>query len=294
MRELERDSSPDTPPCTRSGRAVAPERYATAGRRRAANPGGGRPAIVGRGRLAIVGRGRLGTALAGALRSSQAGELEVAGPLGRDRQARAAVASADAVLLCVPDAEIATAAAAIARGPLVGHCSGATALDVLAPHERLLLHPLMTVTPQGADFAGAGAAVAGSSARALAWAQRLAWALEMTPVRVDEADRPAYHAAASVASNFLVTLEAMAERLAASAGVSRQLLVPLVRATVDNWAQLGAARALTGPVARGDELTVARQREAVARRTPELLNLFDALVQATRELAASDRSAPPA
>jgi predicted short-subunit dehydrogenase-like oxidoreductase (DUF2520 family) len=86
----------------------------------------------------------------------------------------------------------------------------------------------------------------------------------------------------------------MAERLAASAGVSRQLLVPLVRATVDNWAQLGAARALTGPVARGDELTVARQREAVARRTPELLNLFDALVQATRELAASDRSAPPA
>jgi predicted short-subunit dehydrogenase-like oxidoreductase (DUF2520 family) len=176
----------------------------------------------------------------------------------------------------------------------VGHCSGATALDVLAPHERFLLHPLMTVTSQGADFAGAGAAVAGSSARALAWAQRLAGALELTAVRVEEADRPAYHAAASVASNFLVTLEAMAERLAASAGVSRELLVPLVRATVDNWAQLGAARALTGPVARGDELTVARQREAVARRTPELLNLFDALVQATRELAASDRSAPPA
>jgi predicted short-subunit dehydrogenase-like oxidoreductase (DUF2520 family) len=103
---------------------------------------------------------------------------------------------------------------------------------------------------------------------------------------VAEDDRPAYHAAASIASNFLVTLEAMAERLAATTGVGRELLVPLVRATVDNWAALGPARALTGPVARGDELTVARQRAAVAQRTPELLEAFDALVRATRALAA--------
>jgi hypothetical protein len=36
---------------------------------------------------------------------------------------------------------------------------------------------------------------------------------------------------------------------------------------------------------RGDEQTVARQRQAVAERTPELLDLFDALVAATRRLA---------
>ena len=44
--------------------------------------------------------------------------------------------------------------------------------------------------------------------------------------------------------------------------------------------------ALTGPIARGDEATVARQRAAVAERTPELLALFDALAAATRDLAA--------
>ncbi len=55
--------------------------------------------------------------------------------------------------------------------------------------------------------------------------------------------------------------------------------MPLVRATVENWARLGAERALTGPVARGDDATVARQRAAVAERTPELLPLFDALVK---------------
>ena len=75
----------------------------------------------------------------------------------------------------------------------------------------------------------------------------------MRPMRVAPEDRAAYHAAASIASNFLVTLEAAAERLAATAGVDRAALAPLVRAAVETWAELGAERALTGPIARGDE-----------------------------------------
>jgi predicted short-subunit dehydrogenase-like oxidoreductase (DUF2520 family) len=237
-------------------------------------------------RLAIVGRGRMGFALAEAL--SGAG-YEVDGPRGRGADG----AGADAVLLCVPDREIADAAARIAPGPLVGHCSGATGLDVLASREAFSLHPLMTVTAEGADFVGAGAAVAGSTPRALALAEELARALHMRPVEVREADRAAYHTAASIASNFLVTLEAAAERVAGSVGVDRALLVPLVRATVENWARLGSARALTGPVARGDEATIDRQRRALVAAAPELLGLFDALVEATRALAAH-REAQPA
>jgi predicted short-subunit dehydrogenase-like oxidoreductase (DUF2520 family) len=61
--------------------------------------------------------------------------------------------------------------------------------------------------------------------------------------------------------------------------------VPLVRAAVENWATLGGHDALTGPIARGDEATVARQRAAVADRTPEILELFDAMVVRTRALA---------
>jgi len=102
---------------------------------------------------------------------------------------------------------------------------------------------------------------------------------------VADDDRAAYHAAASIASNFLVTIEAAAERVAATAGVPRAALVPLVRAAVENWAALGADEALTGPIARGDEAVVARQRMAVAARAPELIDLFDALAGATRDLA---------
>src|SRR5919197_5637943 len=221
--------------------------------------------------IAIVGGGRLGRALAGALSAT--------GPFGRGHDG----AGADVFLLCVPDGEIAAAAARVAPGPLVGHCSGATGLDVLAPHEAFSLHPLMTVTRAGADFRGAGAAVAGSSARALAFARRLAARLGMRPFEVAAEDRVAYHAGAAMASNFLIALETAAERVA---GIDRALLVPLVRASVETWAAEGAA-ALTGPIARGDEATVARHREAIAERAPDLLALYDVLADATREVAAA-------
>jgi predicted short-subunit dehydrogenase-like oxidoreductase (DUF2520 family) len=142
----------------------------------------------------------------------------------------------------------------------------------------------MTVTHAGATFAGAGAAVAGSTPRALETAHALANQLGMTAAEIRDEDRAAYHAAASIAANFLVTLEGAAEQLLHTAGADREILVPLVRAAVDNWARLGAADALTGPIARGDDETVARQRAAVQERTPDLLPVFDALVARTREL----------
>jgi predicted short-subunit dehydrogenase-like oxidoreductase (DUF2520 family) len=243
----------------------------------------------GRGRastVAIVGRGRMGPALAGAL--GAAGH-SVAGPLGRGADGD----GADVVLLCVPDGEIAAAARAVAPhdGLLVGHCSGATGLDALAPHEAFGLHPLMTVTHDGATFAGAGAAVAGTTDRAEATARDLAETLGMRPFPIADTDRAAYHAAASIAANFVTTLTAAAERLAATTGVPREALAPLVRAAVDNWAELGGRAALTGPIVRGDEAVVARQRAAIGERTPELLDLFDALAAATRALAATEVAA---
>lgn len=239
--------------------------------------------------LAVVGAGRMGRAVTAALPGA-------AGPFGRgfDGTDTAGVPY-DAVLLCVPDREIAAAAACIRWGPYVGHCSGIAGLDVLAPHRAFSLHPLMTVSGDEAPspFHGAACAIAGTTTDAHDVAAALAHRLGMTPTTVADGDRAVYHAAASVAANFLVTVEAAAERLAGHAGVGRASLVPLVRAAVDNWAAHGAERALTGPIARGDEDTVRRQRAAVAIREPGLLPLFDALAGATHELAGS-RPSPTA
>jgi predicted short-subunit dehydrogenase-like oxidoreductase (DUF2520 family) len=228
--------------------------------------------------IAIVGRGRMGTALAAALRESGA---EVRGPLGRGETASGAAL----VLLCVPDREIAAASALVDSGALVGHVSASAPLELLAPHERFSLHPLLSVVGAGAQFAGAYCAIDGSSPAALEAARSLAGMLGMHVKVVPPEQRALYHAAASVASNFLITLEGAAERLASLAGLEREALVPLVRASVDNWARQGARAALTGPIARGDVATAARQREAVADSAPELLPLGDALAAATRELA---------
>src|SRR4051812_12438317 len=119
-------------------------------------------------RVGVVGAGRLGSALAPAL--AEAG-LRVAGPLGRDETPE----RCDAVLLCVPDAEIPAAAAAVAgAAPLMGHTSGATPLAALEPAGGAAfgLHPLQTFAPgDGAEaFRGAGCAVAGCTPAALAFA----------------------------------------------------------------------------------------------------------------------------
>lgn len=240
--------------------------------------------VAGRTQCAVVGGGRLGTALAAALRGSG---RSVSGPHGRG----ADVADADVVVLCVPDAAIpgaARAARASAPVALLVHCSGATGLAALgADGPRGSLHPLVGVPagtgPEG--LAGAPCAVAGSGDAELALLRELAGSIGMRPFAVADEDRAAYHAAASMAANFLVTLEGAAERLAGTAGVGRERLVPLVRGAVEHWAASGAREALTGPVARGDVGTVVAQRRAVAGRTPELLGLFDALVPTTARTA---------
>lgn len=232
---------------------------------------------------AVVGRGRLGRVTARALTAVGVQVLVHAGRAS-------SIERADVVLLCVPDAEIAGVAARLRdTGGLVGHMSGATRLD--AVDVDFGMHPLQSfVGTEGPEaFHGVGCAVAGRSPAALAVAEELASRLGAHPFALEDEQRAAYHAAASIASNFTVTLLAAAEQVAASAGLdrseARRVLAPLVRTTVENWAEYGPETALTGPVARGDLATVTRQRDAIAAGTPELLALFDALRAATRDLA---------
>ena len=233
------------------------------------------------GRVAIVGRGRVGFALAAGLRGAG---VDVDEPLGRGADGE----GADVVILCVPDREIAAAAKCLTGRPVVGHCSASTPLTVLEPYERFLLHPLLSIVRPDVRLAGATCAVDGDTPHARDVAMTLCRKLGMRPVHVPEEHRALYHAAASLASNYLVTIEAAAAQLAAVAGIDRAALLPLVRGTVESWSALGE-HALTGPLARGDEETVQAQRNAVAAAAPELLPLWDALVNATHALATKAR-----
>jgi predicted short-subunit dehydrogenase-like oxidoreductase (DUF2520 family) len=182
------------------------------------------------------------------------------------------------VLLCVPDGSIAEVAAALEEGPWVAHVSGATPLSALDPHRRRFsLHPLQTFThargPEQLD--GAWAAVTAESEEARVAGFWLAETLGLEPFELADDARPLYHAGAAIASNYLVTLHAVASELFRAAGAPPEALVPLMRRTIDNGFEL------TGPIERGDWETVAAHRRAIRAARPELEPLYDMLAEAT-------------
>src|SRR4051812_43101550 len=242
--------------------------------------------------IVVVGRGRVGRSLASAAAAAGLDFRLVAAA-----DAAAECAGADAALLCVPDEAIAATAEAVgtsgSRPALLGHTSGATTLDALGAGGRFSLHPLQTFADTATAVAGTPSAIAGSDAAALAFARALAAELGMRPFEVPEDRRAAYHAAACIASNFLVALEESAVEAMTRAGIEdgRELLAPLVLRTAANWAERGP-EALTGPIARGDAATVERHRAALAELAPELLPAYDALAERTQAVAGPTASVP--
>ncbi len=227
----------------------------------------------------IIGRGRAGQSLAVALEGA-GWDVDV---LDRRADLAPAARGCPLLLIATPDAAVAEVAAAVQPigDTVVAHLAGALGLDVLAPHaRRASLHPLVAMPDPdtgGRRLRGAWFAVAGDSR-----VSDVVDALGGRSVEVAADRRSSYHAAAVVASNHLVALLGQAERIAADAGVPFEALLDLVRATVDNVAELGPAAALTGPVARGDWQTVVAHLEALA---PDERVAYDVLANEARKLA---------
>jgi len=197
------------------------------------------------------------------------------------------LAAANIIILAVPDDAIARLATALARRPaikanqVVLHLSGLlghTALAALSPTGAALgsLHPLQTlVEPERAPehLRGAWAAVEGMP-QAVAAAERLARDIGLRPFGVRAEDKARYHAGAVFASNYFVVVEAIAQDLLCSIGLSEAdawtALAPLVAGTLDNLRRQDPRRALTGPVARGDAETVTRHLAVLAGEDREL------------------------
>jgi predicted short-subunit dehydrogenase-like oxidoreductase (DUF2520 family) len=211
--------------------------------------------------------------------------------MGRGDDPARAAHGVDLLVIATPDAEIGAVAASVDPGPaVVAHLSGSLGLDPLGSHaRRAALHPLVALPDAeiGARRLTGGAwfAVAGDPLGARVVVESLVGDLGGRSFVVDDAHRAAYHAAAVIASNHLVALLAQAERVAATAGVPLEAYLDLVRATIDNVAELGAAAALTGPVARGDWATVERHRAAIGE---DELAGYDAMVALARRLVAGD------
>ena len=228
----------------------------------------------------IIGPGRAGTSLALAL--TNAG-CDVAPMLGRGDDLSAAAHSVGVLVIATPDAAIPDAAAAVEPDPatVVVHLAGSLGLDVLEPHpRRAAMHPLVALpNPDiGAKrLVGAWFAVTGDR-----FVRTLVDAMYGRAINVADEHRAAYHAAASIAANHLVALMGQVQRVGTVAGVPFEAYLDLARAALDNVADLGPVDALTGPVARGDEVTVQRHLDALP---DDERPAYEALADAARRLA---------
>lgn len=293
---------------------TAPAEGALSGRGRLGDRASvGYPAPV---KIAIIGAGVLGTSLGILLR--RAGHEIVAVSSRTLRSSRAAVAAigggavvsdpgtaalgADLVVLAVPDRAIpmvaiqVAAGGALRRGAVVAHLSGALPAGVLAGVRAAggslgSMHPLQSfadVETAVTTLPGSYVFVEGDD-EAVAVLHALASSIDAKPVPVSSASKSLYHAAASVASNYLVTIADFAADLMGKAGVPADLalkaLLPLMTGTLRNLATVGLPDALTGPIARGDVGTVRQHLEALRAAPGDLVRLYAALGRKTVEVA---------
>ena len=214
------------------------------------------------------------------------------------------LAAADLFLLSVPDDRIAECAEQLAQSDcldtdsIVFHCSGAlpsTALQTAAAAGARVasIHPIRSFADAdlvSANFGGTFCGMEGDAA-ALAVLAPMFQAIGATLLPTQPESKTLYHAAAVFASNYLVSLLAVAQQAYIASGIpaadALSLLGPLVRETVDNCLRIGPAAALTGPIARGDQVTVARQHQVVQEWDAAYGNLYQQLADATQRLAAT-------
>jgi predicted short-subunit dehydrogenase-like oxidoreductase (DUF2520 family) len=260
--------------------------------------------------ILVLGRGRLGRSLTGAL--AVAGVPARLLP-GRDWEESLQVVLESPgclVVLAVPDqfivglaerlAERLADGPGLAPGASFVHLSGALGLGALQPlgatRRRVgCFHPLQPFPAvRGPEaFHGCVCSLDASHAELYTELEALARALGAVPRRLTEQWRPLYHAAAVMASSYLVVLAAQAGEMLQAAGWSRpdalQALLPLMRGTLDNLGVEGLPGGLSGPMRRGDAATVARHIEAI-ESTPAMMaetaKIYRLLGQAAIGLAA--------
>ncbi len=257
-------------------------------------------------RIAFVGCGAAGRALAvawqrkghaiGAIhaRRSAAEAVRVIGagvpdgPLG----------DADAVVFATPDDAIAAVAAKhrLAARQVALHLSGAHPSTLLDPTgaRTASLHPLCAFADLETALAALPRAFCFVEGEAADVAEKLARDLTPRVARLETGKKILYHAGAAIASNYTVTLLAIARDLFAEAGVREgtalEALLELVRGSLDSVAKVGIPKGLTGPAARGDVELVLRHVEALEG---PVRGLYLALLEATLPVARAKGALTP-
>ena len=221
-----------------------------------------------------------------------------------------AAATCELIFITTPDTCIAPVCDQIAadggcnENSVVFHLSGALSSEILASAQKVgaqtgSLHPLQAFAPyepgHASPFTGINMSVEGTFGAA-ALGHKIAAALQARAFTIPTDAKILYHAAAVVASNYLVTLEHVALTLLAQTGLDQarayEILAPLIQGTLGNIASKGSVDALTGPVVRGDAAVIARHLADIDKKMPQFSGVYRLLGQHTLDIARMRKDFP--
>jgi predicted short-subunit dehydrogenase-like oxidoreductase (DUF2520 family) len=204
----------------------------------------------------------------------------------------------DFIFVTTPDSAILPVVSALRwrSGQSVVHCSGADSREALRSAEESGtrtggFHPLQTFASVEYAIAGFPGTTFGLEADGdlLVTLKQMAEDLDGCWVVLKAEDKVLYHASAVMTSNYLVTLVKSATDLWARFGVPREeairALLPLLQGTLNNIANIGLPGCLTGPISRGDAGTVYKHLAALEKDAPEVLSTYQELGLQTIPLA---------
>ena len=255
-------------------------------------------------KMGFIGAGTIGSALAIQLNRKgypvvavssrhQISAVNLAGMISGCSAVSGNQAVADAaksVFITTPDDAIGTVAALTNwhEGQMVLHCSGADSTGILKPAADAgahvgVFHPLQTFASiqQAIENLPGSTFALEAGEPLLSVLKEMAGILGGYWIELKAQDKTAYHAAAVIACNYLVTLVKMSTDLWQTFGIppgqATRALLPLIKGTVHNIENVGLPGCLTGPIARGDTGTVKKHLEALRDRAPDLLNVYKEL-----------------
>lgn len=255
------------------------------------------PSLSAGSRFAIVGAGRVGVStgillqnaghkIVGCAARSSASLERAVRYLGCPSSTDAAeiVGDADCVIIATPDDAVVAVAedlagAGLRTGTIAYHTAGSMGVAPLRPLQETGVRTLAVHVLQSIPDIDLGVErIPGSWFGVTCdddlkdWAGGLVSELGGRPIWIAEEARALYHAAAVIASNYLVALAVLVR----TTGQSVEPYLPLMEGTLANIEALGVADALTGPVVRGDVGTLRRHVEALAG-TPEVASAYRVL-----------------
>jgi predicted short-subunit dehydrogenase-like oxidoreductase (DUF2520 family) len=200
-------------------------------------------------------------------------------------------------ILIEPVCDQVAQAGGFGKNCVVFHLSGALSSEILASAKKAgadtgSLHPLQAFAPyssgQTSPFAGINISIEGTPTAA-AVGRNIVAALQARAFTIPTDAKTLYHAAAVVASNYLVTLEHFALTLLARTGLDQarafEILEPLIQGTLRNIASKGSVDALTGPIVRGDEDIIARHLADIDNKMPQFSAMYRLLGRHTLDIA---------